>query len=106
MDAEFFHLLDKLNVHSLPILLDYYESTDASSLTRKIQSIPAFQTISSPMKQVEGGWMVDFESRYFTEDFPFGLRWIHDLCYKYQIYTPKIEMVYSWGKGRCNNVIL
>lgn len=98
MDAEFFQLLDKLNVHSLPTLLDYYESTDAASLTRKIQSIPAFQTITSPMKQVEGGWMVDFESRYFTEDFPFGLKWIRELCYKYRLYAPKISEVYSWGE--------
>lgn len=97
MDAEFFLLLDKLNVHSLPTLLDYYESADAPSLTRKIQSIPAFQTITSPMKQVEGGWKVDFESRYFTEDFPFGLRWIKQLSSKYGIQTPMILSVYTWG---------
>lgn len=97
MDAEFFQLLDKLNVHSLPTLLDYYESTDATSLTRKIQSIPAFQTIMSPMKQIEGGWMVDFESRYFTEDFPFGLRWIKDLAENHNVNCPKIDSVYQWG---------
>lgn len=97
MDAEFFQLLDKLNVHSLPPLLDYYESTDATSLTRKIQSIPAFQTITSPMKQVESGWMVDFESRYFTEDFPFGLRWIRDMALSNEISTPIINNVYNWG---------
>jgi len=97
MDAEFFQLLDKLNVHSLPTLLDYYESTDATSLTHKIQSIPAFQTITSPMKQVEGGWMVDFGSRYFTEDFPFGLRWIKKLADKYNINCPTIETVFYWG---------
>lgn len=100
MDGEFFQLLDKLNVHSLPTLLDYYESTDASSLTRKIKSIPAFQTITSPMKQVEGGWVVDFESRYFTEDFPFGLRWIKDLAIKNDIHTPMIEKVYYWGMNK------
>ena len=97
MDAEFFQLLEKLNVHSLPTLLDYYASEDAQSLTCKIQIIPAFQNINSPMKQVEGGWMIDFESRYFTEDFPFGLRWIKQLAESNQIETPKINMVYEWG---------
>lgn len=97
MDAEFFHLLNKLNVHSLPTLLDYYESTDAVSLTRKIQSIPAFQTITSPMKQVEGGWKVDFESRYFTEDFPYGLRWIVDVSKQNGIRLYTLEEVYNWG---------
>jgi hypothetical protein len=54
-DAELFQILDELDVHSLPTLLDYYEGTDAASRTRKIQSIPAFQTITRPMQQTEGG---------------------------------------------------
>ena len=99
MDAEFFQLLDKLNVHSLPTLLDYYESTDAASLTRKIKSIPAFQTITSPMKQVEGGWVADFESRYFTEDFPFGLKTIYSLARDKSINCPHLQTVYFWGIG-------
>lgn len=97
MDAELFLLLDKLGVHSLPTLLDYYESTDAASLTRKISSIPAFQTIKSPMKQVDGGWMADFESRYFTEDFPFGLRWIAELLNRNNIVAPTINKINNWG---------
>lgn len=100
MDAEFFHLLDKLNVHSLPTLLGYYESTDATSLTRKITSIPAFQAITSPMVVADGGWKADFKSRYFTEDFPYGLRWIKELTDKHQIETPTIDKVYQWGMNR------
>lgn len=100
MDAEFFQLLDKLNVHSLPKLLEYYESTDATSLTRKITSIPAFQTITSPMVEAEGGWKADFKSRYFTEDFPYGLRWIKELTDKHQVETPTIDKVYQWGMNR------
>lgn len=100
MDAEFFQLLDKLNVQSLPTLLEYYESTDAISLTRKITSIPAFQTITSPMVEAEGGWKADFKSRYFTEDFPYGLRWIKELTDKHQIETPTIDKVYQWGMNR------
>lgn len=97
MDAEFFQLLDKLGVRSLPTLLDYYESTDAASLTKKISSIPAFQTITSPMKQVDGGWVAYFESRYFTEDFPYGLRWIKELLTNNNIEAPNIKNVFNWG---------
>jgi len=97
MDAEFFRLLDNLGVHSLPTLLDYYESTDATSLTKKISSIPAFQTITSPMKQVDGGWVADFDSRYFTEDFPFGLRFIFELSVQYDVLCPNIKKVFDWG---------
>ena len=100
MDAEFFVLLEKLGVSSIPSLLDYYESTDAKSLTHKISSIPAFQTIESPMIEESGGWIVDFRSRYFTEDFPFGLRWIKELAEKYNIDTPIIDEVFEWGMKR------
>ena len=97
MDAEFFRLLNKLEVKGTPTLLDYYESTDAASLTRKISSIPAFMNITSPMMQVPGGWKADFGSRYFTEDFPYGLRWIKELAKKNKIETPVIDKVYDWG---------
>ena len=97
MDSEFFQLLDKLDVHSLPTLLDYYESTDAHSLTRKIKSIPAFQNIASPMKQVEDGWVIDFKSRYFTEDFPYGMRFIIESAHECNIKMETAEKVYNWG---------
>ena len=100
MDSEFFELLGRLGVKSIPSLLDYYESKDAVSLTKKIQSIPAFQTIRSPMKPAGEGWVADYESRYFTEDFPFGLRWIKHLAEQHSIYMPIINTVYNWGIER------
>lgn len=103
MDKEFSCLLNALKITSIPSLLDYYESTDAVSLTDKLHSIAAFQTIGSPMKEVEGGWKADFNSRYFTEDFPFGLRWIRDLAHEYAIPTPVIDEVYSWGISRTSD---
>lgn len=103
MDCEFFLLLDKIGVHSIPSLLDYYECTDAASLTKKISSIPAFQTIGSPMIETSDGWRIDFHSRYFTEDFPFGLRWIKELADFHNIKTPNINKVYEWGLLYCKS---
>ena len=99
MDREFFALLSILPVRegSIPTILDYYESTDAASLTRKLQSIEAFKGMLSPMKQVEGGFVPDFSSRYFTEDFPYGLRIIQNLARKHQVDTPTIDQVLAWG---------
>ena len=99
MDAEFQQLLKALPVTegAIPTLLDYYESYDASSLTQKIRSIPAFQTITSPMKEVNGGWIPDFSSRYFTEDFPFGLRFVVDLMHVHGISSSIVDAVYQWG---------
>lgn len=103
MDAEFMRLLDALPVTkgAIPSLLEYYESHDAQSLTQKIRSIVAFQCITSPMKEVAGGWIPDFSSRYFTEDFPYGLRLIVELARKKQVDTPILEKVLEWGMEKC-----
>lgn len=99
MDKEFFMLLKKLNVctNHIETLLEHYESIDAESMTAKIRSIKSLSTIQSPMKKLDGGWIPDFESRYFTEDFPFGLRNLYHMCINHGIDCPNIEKVYKWG---------
>ena len=89
---------------SIATVLDYYESTDAVSLARKLRSIEAFKGILAPMKEVEGGYVPDFHSRYFTEDFPYGLAIVHRLTHQYGIEAPNIEQVYQWGQNLINRV--
>lgn len=103
MDAEFMQLLDVLPITkgAIPSLLEYYESYDAKSLCDKISNIAAFQLITSPMKEIEGGWIPDFESRYFTEDFPYGLYFIKQLAHEKGLSTPTIDKVYEWGMCKC-----
>lgn len=99
MDNELQSLLDLLPVQkgSIATVLDYYESTDAVSLAQKLRSIEAFKGILSPMKQVEGGYVPDFQSRYFTEDFPYGLAIVHRLMHEKGVPSPTIDMIYDWG---------
>jgi len=99
MDREFFELLKVLPVTEgyLPPILEYYESHDAQSLAAKLSSIAGFKGITSPMIQTEEGWIPDFKSRYFTEDFPYGLKYIWQLAHTYNISTPVIDEVYQWG---------
>lgn len=99
MDEEFFKLLKTLPVSAgyLPTVLEYYESHDAKSLATKLGSISGFKGITSPMKQVEDGWVPDFDSRYFTEDFPYGLKYIWKLAHENGIECPNIDKVYKWG---------
>ncbi len=99
MDEELQQLLDVLPVTkgSIPTILDYYESTDAASLTHKLQSIEAFKGIKSPMKAVEGGYVPDFSSRYFTEDFPYGLQIVQQQARKHDVKTPMIDEILRWG---------
>lgn len=102
MDDEFQSLLKKLGLKEgcIPPILDYYESTDADSLTQKLRSIKAFQNISSPMKAVEGGFIPDFSSRYFTEDFPYGMRFIVETAQKHHVSIPTTENIYQWGLSK------
>lgn len=105
MDEEFFRLLKVLPVSDgfLPTALDYYESHDAQSLAKKLSSIQGFKGIISPMVQVCEGYMPDYHSRYFTEDFPYGLRYIWQLAHKNHVPCPNIDMVYQWGMSKlCN----
>lgn len=99
-DAEFQQLLRLLPIKAaeIPSILFYYESWDANSLTRKIRSIEAFQNIEAPMKSVENGFIPDFESRYFQEDFPYGLVIIKSLTEIYNMNTPNIDKVLEWGQ--------
>ena len=102
MDKEFFDLLDVLPVTKgyLPTILDYYESHDAESLAVKLSSINAFHGLLAPMKAVDGGWIPDFSSRYFSEDFPYGLRYIHELGVEHGVDMPEISKVLSWGLSK------
>ena len=102
MDEEFQQLLDVLPITkgSIPTILDYYESTDAVSLTNKLQSIQAFKGIKSPMKKVEGGFIPDFRSRYFTEDFPYGLQIVQNQARQHGISTPMIDEILNWGMNQ------
>lgn len=105
MDAELFSLIKKLPVAPdfLQPILTYYESWDVKSLTAKISSIEGFKGIYSPMKETEDGWVADYESRYFTEDFPFGLKYIWKLAHQYGIDCQTIDKVFSWGIEKCLN---
>jgi hypothetical protein len=99
MDDEFQQLLKVLGLKPsrIPTILNYYESTDAITLTQKLHNIRAFQGIPSPMKKVRSGWIPDFTSRYFTEDFPYGMRFIVETAHEQNVEIPTIEEVYQWG---------
>ncbi len=85
--------LDLTDVKSLKA---HYESFDVMSMTKKISGIKAFKGITSPMKETDGGWVPDWSSRYFTADFPFGLKIIKDIAAMFSVKTPNIDTVWDW----------
>ncbi|TAJ15263.1 hypothetical protein DMA11_02340 [Marinilabiliaceae bacterium JC017] len=98
MDAELFKLINQipLNLSGVTPLLTHYESTDATSLTKKIKSIKAFKGIGSPMTFDGKLWHPDYTSRYFTEDIPYGLLIIKSLLIIYNLKSPIIDQIIEW----------
>jgi len=72
-------------------VLDHYGVSAVPELTTKLRSIPSFKPIVSPMKQLSGKWVPDFDSRYFTEDVPFGTKIIQSYARKVNVLTPTID---------------
>lgn len=100
MDEEFQSFLKKIGLKegAIPPVLQYYECTDAISLTRKLHSIPAFKGILLPMTVNRfGKYEPDFSNRYFTEDFPYGMRYIVEVAIMNGVNLNLIERVYNWG---------
>lgn len=77
-------------------LQDYYDSHSVSLMTKKICSIQAFKGLTSPMIQTSEGWVPDFSSRYFTTDFPYGLKVMIEMARLFQVPVPVMEKVWQW----------
>lgn len=100
MDEEFQLMLKMLPIseNSIPNVLEYYESDNEISLAQKLRSISAFIGIKSPMLGNDrDGYIPDFNSRYFTEDFPYGLKYIVEVANSLKFKMPITENVYNWG---------
>ena len=85
-----------LELESVMSLRDYYESQTAEAMTAKISGIKAFKGLLSPMVQEGDSWIPDFDSRYFTTDFPRGLKIIKDFAAEFDVPTPNIDIVWNW----------
>lgn len=99
LDYDLHQLIKALPIDDecLPTVLEYYNQHDAHSLTQKLRSIESFKNIRMPVVDVDGGYFPDFTSRYFIEDFRYGLHNVYELAKEYQVSTPTIDKVYLWG---------
>lgn len=89
-------LMGKLDLHNVRSLKLHYESDTIDAMTKKLSSIKSLHNLPSPMKQIEGGWVPDFQSRYFTADFPYGLAIIEELAGVLNYDVPNIKDTMDW----------
>lgn len=91
--------LDLADVKSLKI---HYESDTEEEMTEKISNIVAFKGIKTPMLKKELGYIPDFKSRYFLEDFPYGLCIIKGFADILDVNTPVIDNILMWFEQIAN----
>ena len=88
--------LDKLDLRNVRSLKLHYESDTVEAMSEKLRSIKSLHDLSSPMKRVDGGWIPDFSSRYFTADFPYGLAILEELADVLGCDVPNMKSTMSW----------
>ncbi len=79
-------------------MLEHYGVRNAQELTLKISGIASFKGIPTPMLETENGFIPNFQSRYFTEDIPFGLLIIKGVAAITGTATPMIDTVITWAQ--------
>lgn len=88
--------LDRLDLSGVRSLKLHYESDTPEKLTAKIRSIKSLQGLTSPMTEVEGGYIPDFSSRYFTADFPYGLAILKEIADVSGVSVPNMCETLAW----------
>lgn len=93
MDQEFQEIILAKGL-STPTVLEHYDVKNAEELTYKLSNITAFQEIKFPAVKKNIGWVVDFNSRYFVEDFELGLKYTIEQGKKEGVNTNTMEKVF------------
>lgn len=93
---EICRMMPDFNLVYVRSLKDHYESQTVEAMTRKISSIPSFKGLTTPSVEVEGGFIPDLYSRYFTADFSYGLTIIKQVAKFANVETPNIDATMEW----------
>lgn len=77
-------------------LTEYYEANTANLMTKKLKSIEAFKEVKVPLKEINGAYVPDLNSRVFIEDFPYGICIYKELANLFNIEVPVMDMLLSF----------
>lgn len=99
-------LPDEIDMSEFKSIREHYESMTIDEMTKKISSISSFKGIVTPMIEKEAGYTPDFSSRYFTEDFPYGLLILKSFAMILSVKTPAMDRMIFWVQGYLNKEYL
>ena len=91
--------LPEFQLQYVKSLKEHYESYTVQAMTDKISSIKSFKGLKSPAKKVDGGYIPDLHSRYFTADFSYGLTIIKQIAEFAGVDVPVIDSLMTWYKN-------
>lgn len=94
--------LSQYNLSQVSSLREHYEicrvpgNTDIEKMTNKIRSLVYLKDLVPMLRIDSGKFIPNFESRYFTEDFPYGLSILRSFCGICGTETPYMDTVLGW----------
>lgn len=91
--------LTRFDLSEVKSLRIHYESPTVEAMTKKISSITGFKGLTSPTIKVDGGYIPDFDSRYFTADFSYGLAILVQIAEFVGIDVPNMKKTLEWYYG-------
>lgn len=89
--------LDKVIPLDKRVLEQYGDMVkDRTNMRTIFASNAGYKVFTIPMKEVQGGFVLDIGSRVFTEDIPFGLCVLKDIAEKLNLEVPNITDAIVW----------
>lgn len=88
--------LEEFDLSYVKSLKIHYESGTPEQLTRKISSIQSFKGLKTPTVVVDGKYIPDLLSRYFTADFAFGLEILVQVADFAGVDVPYMKEILHW----------
>jgi len=81
--------------------MDCYDGqmSDTSTLKACMNTNKAYDGLTHPCKEAEGGFMPDLKYRYLAEDVPTGLCFAKGLAEILEVPTPMMDKVMEWAQG-------
>lgn len=92
-----------LDLSEVRSLREHYEISNKIELTNKIKSITGFKGLETPCIKLENGVIPDFNSRYFTADFPYGLGILIQVGKLTNTNIPYMEKTMKWYTNLIQN---
>jgi len=75
---------------------------DKTNLKTVFATNQGYASVRYPLKQIEGGVMINTESRFFWEDIPYGLCILKDIAQMVKVKTPMTDKMIEWHQQFMN----